>query len=147
MHCFCDTYPFLFLKKWSWTHCITVTIWSIPFRIWTPDFLMYNSASSVFNNQFATNIVVYSDGVCEFLPPGNFLSTCQVSFFSIAYNVDYFQKKTIFLIILFRLISLGFHLMTKHVFWSLEAGHTMIQLSSYPWERSKEIYPNSKSTG
>ncbi len=48
-------------------------------RIWTPDLLMYNSASQEFNSAYPTNIVVYQDGTCEFLPPGIFLSTCQVS--------------------------------------------------------------------
>ena len=40
---------------------------------------MYNSASGMFNSAFDTNIIVNSDGNVQFLPPGNFLSTCQVS--------------------------------------------------------------------
>ena len=48
-------------------------------RIWEPDILMSNSASSSFNNAFPTNVIVHSDGRLEWIPPGIFSSTCQVS--------------------------------------------------------------------
>ena len=48
-------------------------------RIWTPDMVLFNSASPEFNSAFPVNIVVYSSGVLTWTPPGIFLSTCQVS--------------------------------------------------------------------
>jgi len=49
-----------------------------PSKVWTPDILLFNSASQEFNSAYPTNVHVYSDGKCEFIPPGIFLSTCQI---------------------------------------------------------------------
>ncbi|CAL8290639.1 unnamed protein product [Merluccius merluccius] len=47
-------------------------------QVWTPDILMYNSAHDKFDASFKTNVLVNSSGFCEFLPPGIFVSTCNV---------------------------------------------------------------------
>ncbi|TRY67230.1 hypothetical protein TCAL_05369, partial [Tigriopus californicus] len=50
-----------------------------PHKIWTPDILLTNSASQVFNPTHPTNIVVYNNGDCVFIPPGLFQSTCKIN--------------------------------------------------------------------
>uniref|UniRef100_A0A8C9YPQ0 Cholinergic receptor, nicotinic, alpha 7 (neuronal) n=1 Tax=Sander lucioperca TaxID=283035 RepID=A0A8C9YPQ0_SANLU len=47
-------------------------------QVWTPDILLYNSAHDKFDATFKTNVLVNSSGFCEYLPPGIFLSTCNV---------------------------------------------------------------------
>uniref|UniRef100_A0A3Q2ZH07 Neuronal acetylcholine receptor subunit alpha-7-like n=1 Tax=Kryptolebias marmoratus TaxID=37003 RepID=A0A3Q2ZH07_KRYMA len=47
-------------------------------QVWTPDILLYNSAHDKFDATFKTNVLVNSSGFCEFLPPGIFVSTCNV---------------------------------------------------------------------
>uniref|UniRef100_A0A672YTE8 Uncharacterized protein n=1 Tax=Sphaeramia orbicularis TaxID=375764 RepID=A0A672YTE8_9TELE len=49
-----------------------------PEQVWTPDILLYNSAHDKFDATFKTNILVNSSGFCEYLPPGIFVSTCNV---------------------------------------------------------------------
>ncbi|XP_024122715.1 neuronal acetylcholine receptor subunit alpha-7 isoform X2 [Oryzias melastigma] len=49
-----------------------------PDQVWTPDILLYNSAHDKFDATFKTNVLVNSSGFCEFLPPGIFVSTCNV---------------------------------------------------------------------
>jgi len=39
---------------------------------------MYNSAAQAFDTTYKTNIVVYSSGSCNYIPPGIFQSTCKV---------------------------------------------------------------------
>ncbi|CAG5131685.1 unnamed protein product, partial [Candidula unifasciata] len=46
--------------------------------VWVPDILMYNSASDNFDQTFATNVVINSDGSCLYVPPGMFKSTCAI---------------------------------------------------------------------
>ena len=48
-------------------------------RLWTPDILMYNSASQEFDSTYPVNIVVTNNGGCKHVPPGIFKSTCKVS--------------------------------------------------------------------
>uniref|UniRef100_A0A8B9LUI6 Si:ch211-39a7.1 n=1 Tax=Astyanax mexicanus TaxID=7994 RepID=A0A8B9LUI6_ASTMX len=47
-------------------------------QIWTPDILLYNSADDEFDSTFKTNVLVNSSGYCNYLPPGIFMSTCNV---------------------------------------------------------------------
>nr|XP_055076337.1 cholinergic receptor, nicotinic, alpha 11 [Misgurnus anguillicaudatus] len=47
-------------------------------QIWTPDILLYNSADDKFDSTFKSNVVVNSSGYCTYLPPGIFMSTCNV---------------------------------------------------------------------
>ncbi|XP_077576870.1 neuronal acetylcholine receptor subunit alpha-7-like [Stigmatopora nigra] len=47
-------------------------------QVWTPDILLYNSAHKKFDATFKTNVLVNSSGFCEYLPPGIFVSTCNV---------------------------------------------------------------------
>ena len=49
------------------------------FRLWTPDILMYNSASQEFDSTYPVNIVVTNNGGCKHVPPGIFKSTCKVT--------------------------------------------------------------------
>uniref|UniRef100_A0A3Q0RRH9 Uncharacterized protein n=1 Tax=Amphilophus citrinellus TaxID=61819 RepID=A0A3Q0RRH9_AMPCI len=49
-----------------------------PDQVWTPDILLYNSAHDKFDATFKTNVKVNSSGFCEYLPPGIFISTCNV---------------------------------------------------------------------
>uniref|UniRef100_A0AAQ4R1U4 Uncharacterized protein n=1 Tax=Gasterosteus aculeatus aculeatus TaxID=481459 RepID=A0AAQ4R1U4_GASAC len=47
-------------------------------QIWTPDILLYNSADDDFDSTFKVNVLVNSSGYAEYLPPGIFMSTCNV---------------------------------------------------------------------
>ncbi|XP_048085465.1 cholinergic receptor, nicotinic, alpha 11 [Alosa alosa] len=47
-------------------------------QVWTPDILLYNSADDKFDSMFKTNVLCNSSGFCEYLPPGIFMSTCNV---------------------------------------------------------------------
>ncbi|KAL0962560.1 hypothetical protein UPYG_G00341720 [Umbra pygmaea] len=47
-------------------------------QVWTPDILLYNSADDDFDSSFKTNVLVNSSGFAEYLPPGIFMSTCNV---------------------------------------------------------------------
>ncbi|XP_010897383.3 cholinergic receptor, nicotinic, alpha 11 isoform X1 [Esox lucius] len=47
-------------------------------QVWTPDILLYNSADDDFDSSFKTNVLVNSSGFVEYLPPGIFMSTCNV---------------------------------------------------------------------
>ncbi|XP_061632381.1 neuronal acetylcholine receptor subunit alpha-7-like [Phyllopteryx taeniolatus] len=47
-------------------------------QVWTPDILLYNSVHDKFDATFKTNVLVNSSGFCEYLPPGIFMSTCNV---------------------------------------------------------------------
>ncbi|KAM8825772.1 neuronal acetylcholine receptor subunit alpha-7-like isoform 1-T1 [Synchiropus picturatus] len=49
-----------------------------PDQVWTPDILLYNSAHDKFDATFKTNVLVNSSGFCEYLPPGIFVSSCNV---------------------------------------------------------------------
>jgi len=49
-----------------------------PSLIWAPDILMYNSASESFDGTYPTNVVVTSGGVCTYIPPGIFKSSCKI---------------------------------------------------------------------
>jgi len=49
-----------------------------PSMLWKPDILMYNSASELFDGTYPTNVVVTSDGLCTYIPPGIFMSTCKI---------------------------------------------------------------------
>ena len=49
-----------------------------PSTIWAPDILMYNSASESFDSTYQTNVVVTSDGLCTYIPPGIFKSSCPI---------------------------------------------------------------------
>ncbi|XP_068189626.1 cholinergic receptor, nicotinic, alpha 11 isoform X2 [Antennarius striatus] len=47
-------------------------------QVWTPDILLYNSADDDFDSTFKVNVLVNSSGFAEYLPPGIFMSTCNV---------------------------------------------------------------------
>ena len=65
-----------------------------PKYIWKPDLLMYNrsvrakpsnhtinkfhSADEAFDGTYPTNVIVTNEGVCTYIPPGIFKSTCKI---------------------------------------------------------------------
>ncbi|XP_071531432.1 neuronal acetylcholine receptor subunit alpha-7-like [Panulirus ornatus] len=49
-----------------------------PKYLWVPDVLMYNSADEGFSSTYPTNVVVANTGLCTYIPPGIFLSTCRI---------------------------------------------------------------------
>ena len=49
-----------------------------PELIWMPDILLFESSSATFDPTYPSNIVVSSNGDCNFVPPGIFKSTCSI---------------------------------------------------------------------
>ena len=60
------------------TTIIKTTFLILLIRLWTPDILMYNSASQEFDSTYPVNIIVTDNGGCNHVPPGIFQSTCKV---------------------------------------------------------------------
>uniref|UniRef100_A0A0N4ZET5 Neur_chan_LBD domain-containing protein n=1 Tax=Parastrongyloides trichosuri TaxID=131310 RepID=A0A0N4ZET5_PARTI len=46
--------------------------------IWTPDILLYNSADKSFDSTFKSNLVIYYNGVINWIPPGIFRASCVI---------------------------------------------------------------------
>ena len=46
--------------------------------LWKPDLIMYNSGGDQFDSTYHTNIVVTHTGLCTYIPPGLFKSTCTI---------------------------------------------------------------------
>ncbi|CAI4229950.1 unnamed protein product [Auanema sp. JU1783] len=46
--------------------------------IWQPDILLYNSADDRFDSSFKSNLVVYSSGLVNWIPPGIFKISCKM---------------------------------------------------------------------
>lgn len=67
-----------------------------PSSIWAPDILMYNSASESFDSTYQTNVVVTSAGLCTYIPPGIFKSSCPIDITWFPFDdqvCGYFKKK------------------------------------------------------
>ncbi|XP_066503740.1 neuronal acetylcholine receptor subunit alpha-7a [Hoplias malabaricus] len=65
--------------KWNISDYPGVTSVRFPDnQIWKPDILLYNSADERFDATFHTNILVSSNGACNYIPPGIFKSTCYI---------------------------------------------------------------------
>ena len=67
-----------------------------PSSIWAPDILMYNSASESFDSTYQTNVVVTSAGLCTYIPPGIFKSSCPIDITWFPFDdqvCGYFNKK------------------------------------------------------
>ncbi|KAK6730948.1 hypothetical protein RB195_007425 [Necator americanus] len=47
-------------------------------QIWQPDILLYNSANERFDSTYKSNLVVYSNGQVNWIPPGIFRITCKM---------------------------------------------------------------------
>uniref|UniRef100_A0A914D8C3 Uncharacterized protein n=1 Tax=Acrobeloides nanus TaxID=290746 RepID=A0A914D8C3_9BILA len=47
-------------------------------QLWTPDILLYNSVAEDFNTIFPTNLVVYYNGIVNWIPPGVFQLSCRI---------------------------------------------------------------------
>lgn len=39
-------------------------------QLWTPDVLLYNSADPQYDSSYPSNLVAYSNGVINWMPPG-----------------------------------------------------------------------------
>ncbi|XP_011674149.1 neuronal acetylcholine receptor subunit alpha-7 isoform X1 [Strongylocentrotus purpuratus] len=50
----------------------------LPDMIWRPDILVYNSAAPKFDPTFHTKVTVTSEGLCEWIPPGIFKTSCPI---------------------------------------------------------------------
>lgn len=48
-------------------------------KIWNPDILLYNSADEDIDSKYPTNIVVYANGTCSWVPIGLYISTCSIN--------------------------------------------------------------------
>nr|XP_040565965.1 neuronal acetylcholine receptor subunit alpha-7-like [Lepeophtheirus salmonis]XP_040565967.1 neuronal acetylcholine receptor subunit alpha-7-like [Lepeophtheirus salmonis] len=47
-------------------------------HVWTPDILLYNSASTAFNNFYHVNLLLSNEGEIRYMPPGIIQSTCEI---------------------------------------------------------------------
>ncbi|VDO65487.1 unnamed protein product [Onchocerca flexuosa] len=47
-------------------------------RIWRPDILLYNSADDNFDSTFKSNLLVYSTGEVNWIPPGILKFSCKL---------------------------------------------------------------------
>ncbi|XP_077865207.1 neuronal acetylcholine receptor subunit alpha-7-like [Saccoglossus kowalevskii] len=54
-----------------------------PSEIWIPDILLYNSADERFDGTYPSNVLISSDGLCQYIPPGILSSTCKI-------DIEYF---------------------------------------------------------
>ncbi|XP_058503181.1 neuronal acetylcholine receptor subunit alpha-7-like isoform X1 [Solea solea] len=64
-----------------------------PDQVWTPDILLYNSAHDKFDASFKTYVLVNSSGFCEYLPPGIFISTCNVDVRWFPFDIQHCELK------------------------------------------------------
>ncbi|KHJ79928.1 Neurotransmitter-gated ion-channel ligand binding domain protein [Oesophagostomum dentatum] len=48
-------------------------------QLWTPDVLLYNSADPQFDSSYQSNVLVYPDGVVNWIPPGIFRISCRIA--------------------------------------------------------------------
>ncbi|EYC40298.1 hypothetical protein Y032_0620g740 [Ancylostoma ceylanicum] len=48
-------------------------------QLWTPDVLLYNSADPQFDSSFQSNLLVYPDGLVNWIPPGIFRISCRIA--------------------------------------------------------------------
>ena len=51
---------------------------SLGWRGICPNAICLCSASELFDGTYPTNVVVTSDGLCTYIPPGIFMSTCKI---------------------------------------------------------------------
>uniref|UniRef100_A0A1I7SYT1 Neur_chan_LBD domain-containing protein n=1 Tax=Caenorhabditis tropicalis TaxID=1561998 RepID=A0A1I7SYT1_9PELO len=47
-------------------------------QLWTPDVLMYNSADPQFDSRYASNLLVYPNGLVNWMPPGLYRLSCKI---------------------------------------------------------------------
>ncbi|KAK0408436.1 hypothetical protein QR680_003956 [Steinernema hermaphroditum] len=49
--------------------------------IWQPDVLLYNSVDSVFDSTYKVNLLAYSNGIVNWIPPGIFKISCKLDIY------------------------------------------------------------------
>ncbi|CAI5447835.1 unnamed protein product [Caenorhabditis angaria] len=47
-------------------------------QLWTPDVLMYNSADPQFDSRYPSNLLVYPNGLVNWMPPGLYRLSCKI---------------------------------------------------------------------
>ncbi|CAB3406840.1 unnamed protein product [Caenorhabditis bovis] len=47
-------------------------------QLWTPDVLMYNSADPQFDSRYPSNLLVYPNGMVNWMPPGLYRLSCKI---------------------------------------------------------------------
>lgn len=47
-------------------------------HVWHPDVLLYNSVDSEFDATYQSNVVIYSDGTINWIPPGVVMISCRM---------------------------------------------------------------------
>ncbi|CAJ0937642.1 unnamed protein product, partial [Mesorhabditis belari] len=62
-------------------------------QIWTPDILMYNSADPQFDSMHASNVLVYPDGNCLWVPPAIFRLSCTIQVVWFPFDMQYCKMK------------------------------------------------------
>ncbi|CAJ0574631.1 unnamed protein product, partial [Mesorhabditis spiculigera] len=62
-------------------------------QIWTPDVLMYNSADPQFDSMHASNVLVYPDGNCLWIPPAIFRLSCNIQIVWFPFDMQYCKMK------------------------------------------------------
>ncbi|XP_072166681.1 neuronal acetylcholine receptor subunit alpha-7-like [Diadema setosum] len=64
-----------------------------PSKIWVPDILVYNSADSRFDPTFHTKVSCFDDGLCEWIPPGLFKTSCPIDVTYFPFDVQHCEIK------------------------------------------------------
>ncbi|XP_013406821.1 neuronal acetylcholine receptor subunit alpha-7 isoform X1 [Lingula anatina] len=62
-------------------------------KLWKPDVLLYNSASEAFDGTYHTNVVIYSSGYMNWIPPGMFGSSCHIDITWFPFDMQFCKLK------------------------------------------------------
>uniref|UniRef100_A0A665UZH1 Neuronal acetylcholine receptor subunit alpha-7-like n=1 Tax=Echeneis naucrates TaxID=173247 RepID=A0A665UZH1_ECHNA len=66
--------------QWNQSEYPGVSNMRFPYKlIWKPDIMLYNSADERFDVASPTNIITDPTGLCFYVPPGIFKSTCEIN--------------------------------------------------------------------
>ncbi|TKR69991.1 hypothetical protein L596_022070 [Steinernema carpocapsae] len=68
--------------RWDPLHYDNVTDIRYPAgSIWQPDVLLYNSVDAIFDSTYKVNLLAYSDGLINWIPPGIFKVSCKLDIY------------------------------------------------------------------
>lgn len=66
--------------KWNESDYDGVSEISLPISsIWKPDILLYNSVDDNFDSTYQSNVLIYSNGMVRWVPPGIFRISCKIN--------------------------------------------------------------------